>query len=140
MFLFCSKPNLVASVRSNMEKSGKTVNWRYLDVRKNIIRLIESGRIASPLNYLQLVKSPILGKHALVLSMAIRDGNMSAMPTAGQQMMMPTFQACNKSPLEAALGEGDSTFPYHFDSQDKLFSFVTCAGQLDEKYSLAIWI
>jgi len=94
--------------------------------------LIESRRIISPLDLITKYKQHMLASaNDYVLALAIQDANMSISTKSRDNM-------CIEMGLEAAVIQGDVTFPFHFDFQTHLYSFVTCAGQTDRSNSLGI--
>jgi len=113
-------------------KWKRNIQWSLL-VPHSITALIMSNIIVSPLDFLQHSKRPIQSPEILVLALAIRDANMTT-PSDCEDCIV----CSNDFSLESAMNDGATSLFFGFNFENRLFSFVTCAGQLDEIYSF--WV
>jgi len=101
------------------------------------LQVIMSTGIRSPLEYLRHSNSPIFSTQSLVLALAMREENMTAV-FANTKSSCTSCYVCYEVPLHTAILDESSTFPFSFHLKDQELSFVTCSGQIRTKHTLGI--
>jgi len=119
--------SLVDRIEISLQKSGRNLKrYRPVELDKALVFFIEFKMISSPLDYLNYfserlnVKPKILSTHDMIYAFSIADANMSFSnhnsltddPNANPDMITRNF-----------------IFPFSFNWDNLLFSFVTCSGE-----------
>jgi len=95
-----------------------------------------SDKISSPLEYLNLANKPIDSADGLVMLLAIRKANMSGYRQNSR--CEHTCNYCMKMQIETPLYNKVVAYPFGFNSEENLFSLVTCSGQTEQGYAFGI--
>lgn len=124
-----------------MKKHERNIRWKrlgHLIFNEDILELIMSDQIASPWEFLRLAAgSPrIESTDGLITLLAIRKANLS-----GYSEFESCFSKCNwckEMTPKLAITNKLTSLPFGIESEKNLFSFVTCSGPTDQRYTLGI--
>jgi len=134
--IFFSDPNLQKSVELDIANRGKQIKYVVSFIQPNLLHVIMSTGIHSPLEFLKYSNSPIVNTQFLVLALAMRDANLTAVFFLGNKCT--SCYKCFEFPLDTALTDAGTTLPFQFHTENQVFSFVTCSGRLKNSNSLGI--
>jgi len=136
MVVFHSEPNLMESLKSNMGKSRRTKKW-HVYIGDLLWAKLKSKEIISPLDFWTKNRyAVIISAEKWVLAFAIIDANMSVVTGISNPDILPF--SLDEINLNVSLIDGDATYLFDFDFEKQLYSFVTCAGLIDESNALGV--
>ena len=118
----------------NIVISGRMLKWNFIKtMSRKTLELITQGRISTPSDYISGTKEPSFNTEALVMTFAALDSNISVTGNS-----MPRINYCAMLTLNDTLETTLINLPFGVDFDNNLYSFVTCSGAGDDKYSLLI--
>jgi len=132
--------NIMDLIKLNIKKSSRNFKYRFPEtLPRELVRLINSKLLSSPLEYLKFNFLQILSTSEIVFALSVSDANLSFEHSESFiKEAKKNLAFCRHGLFHETMNNRDLNFPFPFQLDDGLFSFVTCSGTEDETYSFKI--